>query len=57
MIRRAYGLLFIFRRPRWNDHPVFRRVVTGFASVTINARRRSWNAGLIKNARMEAAVV
>jgi hypothetical protein len=24
---------------RWNDHPVFRRVETGFASVTINARR------------------
>ncbi len=50
MDRRACGLSFIFGcqrwrdwnftpKQRWNDHPVFRRVVTGFASVTINARR------------------
>ena len=34
---------------RWSNHTVFRREWLNFASVTINARRQSCNAGPIKN--------
>jgi len=42
-------------RSHWSTEEVFRRVVSGFASVTSNARRSGWNINSIKNARMEAA--
>jgi hypothetical protein len=41
----------------WNTEDVFRRVLSGFASVMPTARRLSWNINPIKNARMEAAFV